>query len=66
MKEYLGDGVYVDCDARGLILTTEDGIRATNTIVLDLEVMMALRDYMERTAARFRIARTTDVGGAPQ
>lgn len=47
-KEYLGDGVYVDFDARGIILTTEDGYRATNTIVLELEVFDALLRYIKK------------------
>ena len=34
-KRYLGDGVYCDRDERGIVLTTEDGISATNTIVLE-------------------------------
>ncbi len=47
-KRYLGDGVYVDRDARGLILTAEDGIQATDTIVLESEVFVALVRYVER------------------
>ncbi len=48
MKQYLGDGVYVDCDGYALILTTEDGIRETNRIVLEPEVWAALADYVAR------------------
>ena len=41
-RSYLGDGVYADIE-RGMIkLTTEDGIRATNTIFLEIEVYDAL------------------------
>ena len=35
MKKYLGDGCYVDVDGQDVILTTENGIRVTNRIVLD-------------------------------
>lgn len=47
-KSYLGDAVYVDADPVGLILTTEDGIRTTNTIVLEPEVFAAMVLYAER------------------
>ena len=46
-KVYLGDGVYADVDALGdLVLTTEDGIGATNVIVLEPEVLGALFEYV--------------------
>ncbi len=46
-KSYLGDGVYADIDEIGrLVLTTEDGVRATNTIVFEPEVYVAFRKYM--------------------
>ena len=48
-KVYLGDAVYAELDQwRGLVLTTEDGIRATNTIVLEPEVMQALLAFWKR------------------
>jgi len=34
-KFYLGDGVYIDMDASGVTLTTENGIETTNTIYLE-------------------------------
>ena len=34
-KVYLGDGAYVDFDGYALVLTTEDGISVTNTVVLE-------------------------------
>lgn len=46
-KRYLGDGVYVEVDTLGLVLTTEDGIRATNRIVLEPEVLHRLLLYVE-------------------
>ena len=49
LKAYLGDAVYVYLDEhRGLVLTTEDGYRATNTIVLEPEVMLALLAFWRR------------------
>ena len=47
-KEYLGDGVYVTFDGFALTLTTENGLRATNTIVLEPEVYGALARFVER------------------
>jgi hypothetical protein len=47
-KEYIGDAVYVDWDGHALLLTTEDGIRATNVIYLEPEVLDALGDYIRR------------------
>lgn len=47
-KSYLGDGCYVEWDGYALVLTTEDGIRATNTVYLESEVYQALVDYVER------------------
>ena len=37
-KRYLGDGVYVEFDGYALVLTAENGIEATNTIVLEPDV----------------------------
>lgn len=53
-KRYVGDGVYADFDGFSIVLTTEDGIRATNRIVLEPEVWTALKDYAVwlRKAAR--------------
>ena len=45
-KHYLGDGVYVDWDGDMLVLTTGDGIRVTNTIFLEPEVIDALLAYL--------------------
>jgi hypothetical protein len=47
MKRYLGDGVYAEISECGdLLLTTENGISITNTIVLEAEVLQALQDYL--------------------
>ena len=53
MKVYLGDAVYVQLDDLGrLVLTTEDGIRATNTIVMENEVYGALLAFVKRLNSR--------------
>ncbi len=44
-KRYLGDGVYMVYDGYSLHLTTEDGISATNTIVLEPEVWQSFDRY---------------------
>lgn len=46
-KTYIGDGVYVDWDGYHLVLTTEDGISATNTICLEPAVQIKLVEYIE-------------------
>ena len=50
MKEYLGDGVYVDIQNDMLKLTTEDGFDVLNTIYLEPQVYRALLRYAERSA----------------
>jgi len=47
-REYLGDAVYVEFDGFGFVLTTEDGMQATNRIVLEPDVYEALARYVER------------------
>lgn len=50
MKAYLGDGVYVEWDPgrEAFILTTENGVEITNTIVLELEVYRNLILFVEQ------------------
>lgn len=57
-KAYLGDGVYVDYNGFGIILTTENGIETTNTIFLEPEVIAALDRYRERLERIAQQART--------
>ena len=49
-KIYLGDGVYCEYDDYNLILTTENGIEVTNTIVLEPIVYMELIKFVRSTA----------------
>jgi hypothetical protein len=46
-KRYLGDGVYVAFTGYRFVLTTENGIRATNEIVLEPEVVEELIRYVD-------------------
>lgn len=48
-RTYLGDGVYAKFDEWGdLVLTTSDGIRDTNLIVLEPDVLAALEQFIMR------------------
>jgi hypothetical protein len=47
-KQYIGDGVYLDFDKFDLILTTENGVEATNTIYLDFSVFTNLVDFAQK------------------
>lgn len=47
-ESYLGDGVYVAIDSqRGVVLTTENGLAVTNTIVLEPEIWEHLKAYVD-------------------
>jgi hypothetical protein len=49
MKQYLGDGVYIDFDGFHLILTTEDGVSVSNTIYIEFpSVFISLLEYCQR------------------
>jgi len=48
-KRYLGDGVYVSFDGYSVRLTTENGVEATNTIVLEPEVVAELDRWLKET-----------------
>ena len=48
MKEYLGDGVYVEFDGFMVILTTENGAGPSNVIYLEPEVVQALTAFVAR------------------
>jgi len=47
-KQYIGDGVYAEWDDFGaIVLTTEDGVRTTNRIVLERGVFQSLLNFWE-------------------
>jgi hypothetical protein len=47
-KEYIGDGVYADWNGYQIVVTTEDGVRTTNTIFMEADVFRSLVDYKNR------------------
>jgi len=47
-KKYLGDAVYFEYDGYHVVLTTENGIRATNKICLEPEVIQNLFKAIEK------------------
>lgn len=58
MKDYLGDGVYAQLTNHGdIVLTTENGIEATNTIILEPSVSLALVRFRERAVAKLQTQR---------
>lgn len=58
-KRYLGDGVYVHVVDGRILLTTEDGVRATNTIYLEADVYEALVLYVNALSEGARRMETT-------
>jgi len=48
LKDYLGDSVYADWDGCGIVLTTENGFGASNTICLEPQVLAAFNRYVKR------------------
>lgn len=56
-RAYLGDAVYVEHDDGRITLTTENGYRATNTIVLEPDVLDALLSFVMIIAERTRAER---------
>jgi formylmethanofuran dehydrogenase subunit D len=54
-KDYMGDGVYVEVQHGSLVITTEDGTGAQNTIYVEDQVWAALVRY---------VGRATTEGGA--
>jgi hypothetical protein len=47
MKQYLGDGVYLEVDRGMLKLTTDSGLGPDNTIYLEPEVYVALTRFVQ-------------------
>ncbi|HZO51189.1 MAG TPA: hypothetical protein VFB63_00665 [Bryobacteraceae bacterium] len=58
-KRYIGDGVFVEFDG-GIVLTTEDGIKATNRIVLEPEVYTMLVEFVADVEQSFMNASVSD------
>ena len=52
-KCYLGDAVYAAFDGFNIVLTTEDGVSATNVICIEPEVLDALNEYAARIKAKY-------------
>lgn len=50
-KEYLGDGAYVKFDGFHVVVTAEDGTRATDTVALDPKALESFLKYLERLDA---------------
>lgn len=46
-KRYLGDGVYIEIQNGQYVLTTENGLDATNTIYFEPEIMDQLIKYVK-------------------
>ena len=59
-KEYLGDSVYICEDDYRLVLTTENGYGASNTIVLEPEVVERMLLYIELWAQQERSNNNND------
>lgn len=53
---YLGDGVYAGQDGYHIWLWTSDGVRQSEPIALEPEVLDALNAYRERLLERVRAA----------
>jgi hypothetical protein len=48
MKEYLGDGVYIDFDGFQVVLTAENGISVTSTIYLDQAMIRGIIKFVKK------------------
>lgn len=55
VKAYLGDSVYADFDGHDVVLTTENGMGPSNTIVLEPEVMTALKRWLLEVELMFAV-----------
>ncbi len=53
-KEYLGDGLFVDFDGYQIVLTAEDGVRATNTVYLEPRVLEAFINYVKELKGKHK------------
>ena len=53
-RAYIGDGVYASFDGYDLELVTSDGLRETNRIILEPEVLVSLLAWLEKTRTELR------------
>jgi len=51
-KDYMGDGVYIEDAGFTVILTTENGICAQNTVHIEPLVWECIQRYMKRVEER--------------
>ena len=49
-RVYLGDGVYAQYKGENLVLTTDNGVTVTNTIILEPETWYELVRFMAKPA----------------
>jgi hypothetical protein len=59
-KVYLGDGAYVQWDGNGLMLTAENGIVATDTVYLEVEVISSFLRYLKQQVPDATVWRTKE------
>lgn len=50
-KAYLGDGAYVSYNGYAFVLTTENGLRETNRVVLEPDMLKLLNKYAAHVEA---------------
>ena len=50
-KDYIGDSVYIEDNGYGVTLTTENGLGASNIIVMEPEVIQAFLRYIKKMVA---------------
>lgn len=48
MKTYLGDGAYAEWDGYSFIITAENGVYATDRVVLEPKVWRALMAFVKK------------------
>lgn len=48
LKEYIGDGAYVDFNGHDIRIYTSDGVTETNEIFLERFVYEALKRFIDR------------------
>jgi len=60
-KTYLGDGVFVRVtDGGSVVLTTEDGIRTTNEIYFDVELLQAFERWLTMARREVNFEQSTE------